>query len=240
MLEQLDSVKWDSLRHVQGPASDVPEALRALAGSDADAQDEALEFLVDTIFHQGDVFDSTLAAWPFLVELATGPTLDDERRGLLLLNMGTTAYWASLADEPDAPPDSAELVDEETQVKLAHPSATRAVVTPTFPKLLGMLPGAKGVAAAALVNLCTQNPACGAAAKDTLQSLRAGAKEGTPLALLIDVALASFSKDEDALEASLHALMEKIPEATERADEEAPLRAVAAMASEDAVISLLD
>lgn len=239
MLEKLDTVRWDSLRHAEGPATDVPGMLKRLAAKEEDAQDDALERLVDTVFHDGDVFDATLAAWPFLVELATGDSLDDERRALLLLNLGTVAYWGSLADEDDALPDDAVLEDEETKAKLAHPKETREAVRAAFPKLLTLFEGASEPLQAALVNLCTQNPVAGKAAAETLKKLRAGLKEGEPLPALIDVALASFGEDADALEDKVHALMEAVPEASERADEDAPLRAVAAMASEDAVVALL-
>ena len=51
-LAGLDDVAWDSFEHAYGPAGDVPELLRALAGDD-EAAAEAMYELYGTIGHQG-------------------------------------------------------------------------------------------------------------------------------------------------------------------------------------------
>ena len=56
-----------------GRALDVPCDLRRLASSDADVRAEALWQLGGSIFHQGDVFDSTAAA-PRLDTISSAPT----------------------------------------------------------------------------------------------------------------------------------------------------------------------
>src|SRR5688500_16162970 len=71
----LDGVDWGRMSHAYGRALDVPIDLRRLASSDADVRANALWQLGGSIYHQGDVFDSTAAAVPFLVALAANAAL---------------------------------------------------------------------------------------------------------------------------------------------------------------------
>ena len=78
VLAGLDAVAWDLFEHAYGPATDVPELLRALVCGDDDqaaeaAQEiaqEALYELYGNIWHQGSVYPATVPAVPFLVEIA--------------------------------------------------------------------------------------------------------------------------------------------------------------------------
>jgi hypothetical protein len=63
----------------------VPIDLRRLASSDADVRAGALWQLAGSIYHQGDVFDATAAAVPFLVALASNPALPNRADVLGLL-----------------------------------------------------------------------------------------------------------------------------------------------------------
>lgn len=62
----LDDIDWGRLSHAYGPALDVPLDLRRLASSDAAVREAALWQLGGSIYHQGDVFNATAAAVPFL------------------------------------------------------------------------------------------------------------------------------------------------------------------------------
>jgi hypothetical protein len=94
-LAGLDDIDWSALSHAYGSAEDIPDLLRrlAVAGSEAylggsadtdeadlddveaddETADDAEEILGDlwaTICHQGSVYSATVAAVPFLAELA--------------------------------------------------------------------------------------------------------------------------------------------------------------------------
>ncbi|MEU8524532.1 hypothetical protein AB0C77_02855, partial [Streptomyces sp. NPDC048629] len=84
MLAGIDEVDWASLGHAYGPADDVPALLRGLASDDPDARETALDGLYGAVHHQGDVYDSTLACIPFLLELVADPEVQD-RGGIVEL-----------------------------------------------------------------------------------------------------------------------------------------------------------
>lgn len=84
-LPGLGDVDWGAVSHAYGPALDVPHDLGRLASSDADVRAAALWQLSGSIYHQGDVFDSTAEAVPFLVMLASNPALPNRREILEFL-----------------------------------------------------------------------------------------------------------------------------------------------------------
>lgn len=69
MLERLDAVPWNSLRHAYGAASDVPEQLRKLLSPSEHIREDALSHLYGNIFHQGTRYQAALYAIPFLFEI---------------------------------------------------------------------------------------------------------------------------------------------------------------------------
>lgn len=74
----LDEVSWADLSHAYGSADDVPVLLRR-AGSGGDEARAAIGDLYGKVFHQGTVYPATVAAVPFLVELAgSAPDCRDE------------------------------------------------------------------------------------------------------------------------------------------------------------------
>jgi HEAT repeat protein len=89
MLERLDAVNWHELEHAYGKADDVPDLLRNLASSNAQTRQNALSELYSNIYHQGTVFEATVYAVPFLLELSQTETVKD--RDLILI------YLAHLA-----------------------------------------------------------------------------------------------------------------------------------------------
>ncbi|GGU54032.1 PBS lyase [Streptomyces lavendofoliae] len=77
MFTGIDEVDWASLGHAHGPAGDVPGLLRGLASPDPVEREVALDGMYGTVHHQGDVYDSTLACIPFLLELVARPEVRD-------------------------------------------------------------------------------------------------------------------------------------------------------------------
>lgn len=66
-----DDIEWSTLSHAYGPATDVPDMLRAL--QDADTAEAALDELSGTVFHQGSVYTATPPTAVFLARLAADP-----------------------------------------------------------------------------------------------------------------------------------------------------------------------
>ncbi|NUT49221.1 MAG: hypothetical protein HOV94_18230 [Saccharothrix sp.] len=84
------SVDWSHLRHAYGSAEDTPELLERLRGED---WEEALGDLYASVLHQGSVYPATLAALPFLVDIAHDPTAQGRVGALWLL----ASYAQSIA-----------------------------------------------------------------------------------------------------------------------------------------------
>lgn len=87
MLEGLDQTDWSKLTHAYGEASDVPALLWQLASPDADQRESARHALHGNIWHQGTVYEATVHAVPFLIELVAMPTLEDKAELLILLSL---------------------------------------------------------------------------------------------------------------------------------------------------------
>ena len=71
-LDGLEAVDWRTLAHAYGPATDVPDMLRALR--DRETAEDALDGLGGTIFHQGTIYQATPPAVAFLAALAREAT----------------------------------------------------------------------------------------------------------------------------------------------------------------------
>ncbi len=94
MLSGLDAVEWQALSHAYGVAVDVPDQLRAVAGGDRSAAEQALFELYGSLWNQGNVYSATAAALPFLIELSTAEPLDASLRVdvlVLLVRIGAGA-----------------------------------------------------------------------------------------------------------------------------------------------------
>ncbi|MFJ9057509.1 hypothetical protein [Streptomyces sp. NPDC102409] len=86
ILKDMRHVQWHELRHAQGSASQVPGMLSRIAWGDSESAEDALSDLGRWIGAMA-VFDATVAAVPFLWELAAMETVKD-RAGVLGL-LGT-------------------------------------------------------------------------------------------------------------------------------------------------------
>jgi len=69
VLDTLASVDWSRLHGAYGPAGDVPELIRTMAGPDAEAADKARRLLAGVVYHQGTTYSASPPVVPFLVEL---------------------------------------------------------------------------------------------------------------------------------------------------------------------------
>ncbi|MEV0646709.1 hypothetical protein AB0I28_15740 [Phytomonospora sp. NPDC050363] len=99
MFAELDRVDWSALTHAYGPADDVPEMLRGLVSSDPATREEALDGLYGAVHHQGDVYECTVAAIPFLLDIAADTAIDG--RGDVL---DLVASIGGVDDEPHTDP----------------------------------------------------------------------------------------------------------------------------------------
>ncbi|MFD7319993.1 PBS lyase [Streptomyces sp. NPDC059875] len=110
MLTGIEEVDWASLGHAYGPADDVPGLLRGLASEDAAERELALDGMYGAVHHQGDVYDSTLACIPFLLELVADPKVQD-RGGIVELLTSIGGIDLSGDDELDQlDPDDEEFI----------------------------------------------------------------------------------------------------------------------------------
>ncbi|MYU01727.1 MULTISPECIES: HEAT repeat domain-containing protein [unclassified Streptomyces] len=110
----LDALPWASYGHAYGSAEDVPGCLRALAGDDDAAAEEAQSELYGSILHQGSVYEASAKAVPFLARIAAA----DIRTADVLLLIGgiaeggedpsTEAVDGSPVEAGDGPPAEAE------------------------------------------------------------------------------------------------------------------------------------
>jgi hypothetical protein len=85
VLEGLSRVDWDALTRAGGAASDIPDALRALLSEDASVRRSAMLRLSLSLCPDGDVFETSLHAVPFLLELLAAPGIPEKAEILLLL-----------------------------------------------------------------------------------------------------------------------------------------------------------
>jgi hypothetical protein len=94
-MPELDEIDWGKFEDAYGPATAVPEFLRALSSPDPKDRAWAIEALEACIHHQGSVYSGSEKAVPFLVQLAG--TNDIEDRELILKLLAGLAVHA-----PDA------------------------------------------------------------------------------------------------------------------------------------------
>lgn len=80
------------MHHAYGSAAEVPALLEALRSTDAGERGQALSDFYNKVHHQGDVYASTAASLPFLLELARDPaTPDRDEIVALLVSIGEQA-----------------------------------------------------------------------------------------------------------------------------------------------------
>ncbi|MFG2986450.1 hypothetical protein ACGFYQ_35265 [Streptomyces sp. NPDC048258] len=118
-LDGLDAHPWLASSHAYGSAEDIPDLLRALTGTDADAADEALSDLYGSVLHQGTVYAASAEAVPFLARIAAVGHRTADVLGLL-----------------------GGMAESEDEYGVA-PGAVRAAVAEQLPLLLPLLAAAE-------------------------------------------------------------------------------------------------
>lgn len=73
MWENLLRVDWGRLSHAYGWAHDVPRILLDMVSADEETRSAAWDNFWGVVNHQGDFYDSTVAAVPFLIDAAGRP-----------------------------------------------------------------------------------------------------------------------------------------------------------------------
>jgi hypothetical protein len=96
-LDQLDAVPWAQVSDAYGPASDVPTQIRALAASDPAQRNTAFGQLFTNIWHQGTVYEASIHALPFLIDLLRNKLVPDPDRDSLAMLIACIitghGYW---------------------------------------------------------------------------------------------------------------------------------------------------
>ena len=119
MVSGLHDLDWASMHHAYGSAAEVPALLEALRSPDARERGQALGDFYSKVHHQGDVYPSTTASLPFLLELAGDPTVPDRDRIVaLLISIGEQAVERCEIDYGD----DADFVGAEALLR-AHAEA---------------------------------------------------------------------------------------------------------------------
>ncbi len=166
MLDDLDTVPWQSLRHAFGGAAEVPRLLRALGSLERVERQTALKNLFACLVHQGSVCEATAAAVPFLFELLvdantvernwiafllasitdgqgylkTHTGLEEQRWRELLAERGTTLE-AELQREDDVVRDVRLAVGRNVQLLLPYLSDSQSEIRAAVARALGQYPG---------------------------------------------------------------------------------------------------
>ncbi len=94
-LRGLNDVPWARLQHAYGSAVDVPNQIRALVADDADARNAAFEGLFSNVWHQGTVYEATIYALPYLIEILRTGSCPDRNSVVLLVAciVAGHGYW---------------------------------------------------------------------------------------------------------------------------------------------------
>ncbi|MFG2761393.1 HEAT repeat domain-containing protein [Streptomyces wuyuanensis] len=124
MFTGMDEVDWASMGHAYGPADDVPGLLRGLASADPAEREAALDGMYTAVHHQGDVYDSTLACIPFLLELVASPDVQDRGAIVELL----TSIGGIDLDDDELDPEDEEFEDAANYAMAAAAVAAGADV----------------------------------------------------------------------------------------------------------------
>ena len=102
----LDDVRWDTLRHAHGAATDLPHMLVKAFGADEDAARKAIGDLDSAIIHWGgEIRSAAPAVLPFLLALAAGPGRAPQVRHDALALVRDLCSTAGRCDPRDVRPD---------------------------------------------------------------------------------------------------------------------------------------
>ena len=172
-------------RHAYGSAGDVPALLRGLASPDENVRYEALSRLHATILHQGNRYDSSALAVPFLFELALDPATPD-REDLVFFLMSL-----AFGGESEFLPFSAIPAEEWPRWE-PEERATYDAVAQRIASLAPLLREAEALRLAAAYALALFPRAAAATAGDVRRAYDAGTGETTRAMLLLALTMLSL------------------------------------------------
>ncbi|NUT35767.1 MAG: hypothetical protein HOV79_22155 [Hamadaea sp.] len=185
-LAGLDDVPWAELTHAHGAADDVPDLLRDLADGTGEWSEVLDELFGDNLLHQGDCYEATAPALPFLTELIVADVLPARfRRDLYLWLMiaagrrnDTMVGFADLAeDDGDLP------IGEWTQEVFR-------TVGDQVPELLERWDAEPPAIRFVLAVLAAQHPGFGVHAADRIAAMAAefaGTQQGAYLQVALEL-----------------------------------------------------
>lgn len=167
-LDELSSVPWGELRHALGPATDVPDQLRAYAGSPTE-HEWAARHLYGTVFHQGSRYTASAFTVPFFIGLLDRPDLrlDIVERLRLMAHGYEEGLFPGGYDVEAADADQRALDDSPN--RFGHDSAhTHHAVCRAWPQLIVMLDDEDSRVRAETAHLFAYLPNCASASIDEL------------------------------------------------------------------------
>ncbi len=94
MLETLNEIKWQYLRHAYyNDEANLPELLRGLLDTDPKVRSYSISMLEGSIAHQGTLYNATGYVVPFLFELLAGEEVPDKDKILNLVLAISIGYY---------------------------------------------------------------------------------------------------------------------------------------------------
>lgn len=188
MFAGLDDIDWESLSHAYGSAGDVPGWVRGLVDSDPAVREESLDAMYGAVHHQGDIYESTVATVPYLIEALTVPGLPG-RAGIaeLLASIAHLGEW----------PDEATL-DEDRAEMFRQNKRANAIAVAAAPALVRLADDADPVVRAAVPKLLVAIAAAIPDLVDVLIGLL-GTEEDAGVRRVLFDALGDLELDDDAV-----------------------------------------
>ncbi|WP_026424407.1 hypothetical protein [Actinokineospora inagensis] len=117
---------WPALEHAYGTAQDIPELLASLRGQEwAEAVDE----LSASILHQGSVYPATVAAVPFLVDVARDAGSEGRLGALWLLTSYAESIEAGASRSETYLPEGIDIEEFDRDAQAALAAANRGLLS---------------------------------------------------------------------------------------------------------------
>jgi hypothetical protein len=148
IFENLDDVPWDKLQHAYGSAEDVPQLLRNLVSPIETERQGAIYELFGNIWHQGTVYEATLYAVSFLIEILKSDRVSDKDEIAMLLASiaGGQGYYQVHANHHQDRTDFVKIlakkgktIEEEIAKELQIMNAIQSKILPVMDLLIPYL-----------------------------------------------------------------------------------------------------
>jgi tetratricopeptide (TPR) repeat protein len=147
VLQSLPDTDWTSVEHAYGPATDIPDLLRALVSDDEATRGKAMWELYGNVIHQHTRYSATAQVIPHLLDLLAAPGVPD--KAILL------KYLATLIAGPCCVGEGFWIFDGERfsgpQDQLAVAYACYQAALPGIPVLLNLATGPAAALRAAAI-----------------------------------------------------------------------------------------